>query len=366
MNEVMSFLLINRSVPTGDFTRDETAAVATRDAIAAFLQTELGTLPNASSGGGFTYRLEPALGVLVRSSDSFGPFFTERSLTAGRGQVNVAVGVQHYEFRTIDGRNLRDGTLVSSAARLRTDAQPFDKETLTLKLATDTVTLQTNIGLTDRLDVGAAMPLIRLTLSGQRLDTYRGTTTVQATAAGTAFGVGDAVLRSKYNLLRYGGSGIALGAEARLPTGDKENLLGTGNATVSARAIGSFERGRAGMHGNVGYVFGGRSDEVDFRAATTLVADPRVTIVVEVAGRRLASIGRLAEVFTPHPTLANVDTLRLSTTDAATTRAAGVVGVKWNIGSTWILSANVLRPLTTAGINGGWTPTVTFDRTMGQ
>ena len=34
LNDVLSFLLINRSIPTGDFSRDEQAAARTRDAIA--------------------------------------------------------------------------------------------------------------------------------------------------------------------------------------------------------------------------------------------------------------------------------------------------------------------------------------------
>ena len=80
------FLLTNRSIPTGDFVRDEQAAVETRDILARFLSLELATVPVSPSSGGFTYRLDPALGTVVRSSDSFGPFFTERSLTSGRAR----------------------------------------------------------------------------------------------------------------------------------------------------------------------------------------------------------------------------------------------------------------------------------------
>ena len=80
----LSFLLTNRSIPTGDFARDEAAAAATRDAISTFLRSELTTLPLTSSASGFTYRMDPALGgVPVRSTTTFGSFFTERSLTIG-------------------------------------------------------------------------------------------------------------------------------------------------------------------------------------------------------------------------------------------------------------------------------------------
>jgi hypothetical protein len=113
LTDVLSFLLINRSIPTDDFVRDGAMAAATRDAISNFLQTELGTLPVSSSSRGFTYRFDPGLSTTVRSSNSFGPFFTERSLTLGAGETFVGVTYQHARYREIDGRNLSDGTLVA-------------------------------------------------------------------------------------------------------------------------------------------------------------------------------------------------------------------------------------------------------------
>ena len=87
----LSFLLTNRSIPTGDFARDEAAAAATRDAISTFLRSELTTLPLTSSASGFMYRMDPALGgVPVRSTTTFGSFFTERSLTIGQLQLSLA------------------------------------------------------------------------------------------------------------------------------------------------------------------------------------------------------------------------------------------------------------------------------------
>ena len=75
ISDVLSFLVTNRTIPTDDFVRDEQAALATRDTISKLLVLELATLPS-SSGGGFTYRLDPALGTVIRASDSFGPLFT--------------------------------------------------------------------------------------------------------------------------------------------------------------------------------------------------------------------------------------------------------------------------------------------------
>jgi len=76
--DVLSFLLTNRTIIAGDFDRDAQAAATTRDTIATFLSQELATLPVSSSSGGFSYRVDSSLGTVIRSSDSFGPFYTER------------------------------------------------------------------------------------------------------------------------------------------------------------------------------------------------------------------------------------------------------------------------------------------------
>jgi hypothetical protein len=366
ISDVLSFLVTNRSIPTDDFVRDEQAAAATRDTISGFLLMEQATLPISSSAGGFTYRLNPGLGTVMRSSDSFGPFFTERSLTAGRGQSSFGLTYRSASFDNIDGRNLRDGTLVSTASILRGESEPFDVETVTLRIHTDTMTLAGNVGVTDRFDVSAALPFVRLTLTGQRVDNYRGREFIQATGSAVASGLGDLIVRAKYNVLRLGGSGLAVGGEVRLPTGNEENLLGAGHATVKPRLIGSIERDRVAVHGNVGYSFRDVADELDYSGAVTIVAVPRLTVVGEFAARRLRSFGRLAEIIEPHPRLARVDTIRLTAVSQATDRIVAVGGIKWNIAGTWILSANVLRPLTDAGLNARWIPSVTFDYSFGQ
>lgn len=367
MTDVLSFLLTNRSIPTGDFIRDDQAAAATRDAISAFLVAELGTLPSSSSSSGFTYRLDPELGVSVRSSDSFGPLFTERSLTAGAGQLSIGLSYQYADFFTVDGRNLRDDTLVATASALRVGtevAEVFDIETLTLRLATRAVTIQGNLGVTDRLDIGLALPLITVDLAGERIDTYRGVRTTQASAEGSSSGLGDAIVRAKYNLIRRGAAGFALGGEARLPTGSKQSLRGTGDLTLTPRAIISLEHEPVAVHGTFGYVYGGASEEFDYSGAATYAVTPRLTVVGEAAGRRLQSIGRLTYVTSAHPRLAGVQTVRLTSTDQATTRVVAMAGVRWNLHSTWLLSASVLRSMTDVGLNARWIPTITLDHSL--
>lgn len=367
VTDVLSFLLTNRSIATGDAVRDEQAATAVRDTISDFLLLELSTLPTVSSSTGFAYRIDRELGgAIVRSSDNFGPFFVERSLTTGIRSPAVHVAYQEMVFDRIDGRHLTDGTLLATAARFRGDVEPFDQETLSLRLRTQTVTLSTNIGLTDRLDVAAALPLVRLTLRGERFDTLRGVQFLQAAARADTSGIGDLVVRAKYNVVRRGGSGLAVGAESRLPTGAAENLLGAGEASLKPKAIASLERERVAVHSEIGYWFGGLSRELDYGGAVTVVGGPRVTFVGEMLGRRLESLGRLAELVRPHARLAGVETIRLTGVAEPTHHVMAVGGVKWNVAGTWLLTASVTRPLTSAGLTARVIPLVVAEYSFGQ
>ena len=158
-----------------------------------------------------------------------------------------------------------------------------------------------NFGLHDRIDVGLAVPFVRLSLEGARLNVYRGTSLLQARATASATGFGDVALRGKAKLLDRGASGLAVIGELRLPTGREEDLLGTGETSVRTVLIGSSEVGRLAFHGNLGT----RSEDcrvsLDYRGAITISPLSQLTLVGEFLGRRIADLGSLAEERVGHP-----------------------------------------------------------------
>jgi len=366
VTDVLSFLLTNRSIATGDPAQDEAAAAATRDTISRLLLLELATLPTISSSTGFVYRMDRDLGgTVVRSSESFGPVFVDRSLTIGAMRATVGAAYHENRFNKVDGRSLSDGSLVATAARLTGQTAPFDVETVALRLRTRTVTLSATVGVTDRLDVSAALPLVRLTMSGQRVDTLRGTPFVQATASVDASGIGDLLVRAKYNAFRRGGTGLAVGVETRLPTGAEENLLGAGEVSVKPRLIGSAEYGPLSAYAELGYAISGLTDELDYSGAVAVTAAGRVSFIAEMLGRRLASGGRVIQTVAPHPRLAGVETIRLTGVPEATNRTIAVGSIKWNVADTWLISGSLLRSLTSAGLTSSTTPYVAVEYFFG-
>jgi Putative MetA-pathway of phenol degradation len=225
--------------------------------------------------------------------------------------------------------------------------------------------MSATFGVTDRLDVSAAVPFVRVSFSGERLDVYRGSPYLQASAVAAASGLGDVALRAKYNAWRQGASGLAVAGEVRLPTGDKENLLGTGSTVITPHVLGSYEPGSLGVHGSFGVGFGGPSTTVDYGGAVTMSATTRLTLVGEFLGRRLNQGGRLIDVTEPHPNLIDVQTLRLSATNQSTTRSLISVGFRWNVAGRGLISGNVLRPISTAGLNARWLASIAFDYSLG-
>lgn len=364
VSDVLSFLVTNETVVTSDFAKDREAAAATRDTVFGFLQVELAALPISSSSGGFIYKLNPTIGTMERANDSFGPVFLERALTSGRGQTSFGISYRRSGFDTLDGRSLDDGTFVTTANRLASEAEPFDVDRLQLEIDADTFTIFASYGLTDRLDIGSAVPIVALRLSGERVNVYRGAVFQQATGSAEVTGLADIALRAKYNFFQTQHVGFAANADVRLPTGDADQLLGAGKAAVRVGAIVSFERNRVGGHVTAGAAAGGVSESVDYGAAVVVAATPTFNLVGEVFGHRLSALARIGEATARHPSIPNVETTRILPIRTGTNTTLALVGGKWNIARTWLLSANVLFPLTDTGLTGRPTPSIALDYTF--
>jgi hypothetical protein len=361
VQDVLRFLVTNQGVQTSAFDKDREAADATRDTLTRALLSSVATLPVSTSSSGFSYRLNPALGTVERASETFGPFFVERALTAGEGQASLGFTVQYASFGSLDGNNLRTGELTTTANRFSDEPAPFDVETLTLGITTKTATFFGNVGVSDRVDLGVAVPVVSLNVNGSRLNTYRGQTLLQARGAAATVGLADIAVRTKIRLTNEGPGAVSAGIEARLPTGREEDLLGAGAMAMRFMGLASAESGPTSVHGNFALGFGGIGREISYGGAVAVAASPRMTVIGEVLARRIAGIQRIAAVSAPHPRLRGVETSRLMPVGGDQTSAFAVAGVKWNVSSTWLLHANVLMPLSNSGLTTTFTPTVAMD-----
>jgi hypothetical protein len=353
--------LLTEQRPTPIFLPDAAAAATTRDTVARLFSVELATLPISSSSGGFVYRLNSPLGVVERASDAFGPFFTERVLQNGRGQMTVGLTYQFSNFSSLQGADLETGTFPTNAARLAGVGQPFSVDTLQLKLKSRTVTTVASYGITDRLAVGGSVPFVTVRFSGTRMRTEGERSTLQSTQSGSATGIGDVTLNTRYAVAGSGLRGVAIGADLRLPTGREVDLLGSGKAAARMLGIGSWEEGRLGVNVNGGIGVGGASREIFWSSATTFAAAPRVTIVGEILGRRLSELSLVRDVYQPHPLVVGVETMRWLPANSGVHTTLLVTGAKWNVASSWLLNTNLLIRVTDAGLRARVTPAISLD-----
>jgi hypothetical protein len=365
VSDVLTFLLNNESVQTGSVERDRQAALATTTTISRALLTNLATIPVPSSSSAFVYRLNPELGTVERLSQNFGPFFVERALTAGAGEVSFGLAAQAFRFTSLDGRPLRDGTLVTTANQFVDEAAPFDVDRLTLDINANVATFYGNIGVSDRVEVGFALPFLSLDLSGSRLNTYRGRTFAQASAQAHAAGLADVVVRTKILAYHEEGGAIAAAVDVRLPTGRSEDLLGAGTTAVKFSGIGSLEGSRWSGHANVGFTAGGPARELSLAGAVAAAATGHVTITGELLGRLIDARG-IGAVSEAHPTVQNVETIRLLPEGGRLTEVSLVAGFKWNLSDTWVLAGNVTIPVTHDGLTSPFAPFIGLDYSLGR
>jgi hypothetical protein len=327
------------------------------------MATQLATFPLGSSTGGLTYVFDESVGTFQRGSTNFGPLFAERALTIGRRKLSAGFNYQRKSYDTFEGQNLDDGSIkfylrhqdccgfvdptTSTGFMVRPDGSrlnpPFEGDlieaALSLNATTQIIALFANYGVTDRSDVGLAVPFVRVNLDASvrarilRLVTFPASippgfgTEEQRRAAlnthtfevdnpdatqtvqriGHAGGLGDIVLRTKYHFLRAVGGGLAAAVDLRLPTGDKNELLGAGGVQAKFLLVASSERGRFGQHVNIGYTaaegnvagtFTGLAsaplpDEINSSGRIEFVASPRLTLMGDVIGRTLRGAGHL-------------------------------------------------------------------------
>lgn len=367
VGDALSSLLLQQRTPATPDLRDQQAAATTRDTLAQLVLVDLSTFPVASSAGGFVYRLNPALGTMERASGNFGPFFTERALRAGADQLSAGVTYRYAEFSHLQGASLTDGTFVSGAARLAGSTQPFDVDTLTLRLRTKTVTGFATYGVSDRLDVSAIVPIIAIDFEGARINTVTGRSTLQSSVFSDATGLGDIALRARYLVTqRASGGGFAVGTDVRLPTGREKDLLGAGKTALRLLSIGSFEGRVFSGHANVGYTFGGVSREFAYGGALAVAPAPRVTLVAELMGRYLNNLHQLRDVYAPHDLGGPIETMRWVPTTQGVNQAASAFGMKWNLTGGYVLNGNVLISLTDSGLTARVVPSLTIDYTFAR
>jgi hypothetical protein len=356
------------------------------------LVNQLVNVPLPSPASGFTYRLDPSLGVFQRTTQSFGPILAERADTIGGGRLSFGAAYQRFTFDTIEGLDLGrvPAVFTHDNAFLRGGREDVVTTLNDIRVTVGQFTTFLTVGISDRFDLSVAVPVVAndveivsdatihrlgttnpLTHFFRQLDGEVGEERV-FTAAARSSGLGDVTVRLKTAVRKSASSGLALGVDARLPTGDEMDLLGSGTTTVRPFAVFSATLARLSPHVNASYAWSGSSvlsgdpatgqsadfpDHAGYAAGADLSVNSRLTVAFDVVGQYVFDARRLVRqefhALDDRSIFANVAFV----TDSFNA-LSGSFGLKANVVERLLLDVNLLFKLDEHGLRDKVTPLV--------
>jgi hypothetical protein len=321
------------------------------------LGAQISTFPLSSSSSGFTWRFDPGLGVLARSTRTFGPTMAERPVTIGARKIAVGFTHQYLKYDTLGGRDLAGNNVTVYKADL--NRAPYFNYTLDLELSSKTDLFFVNFGATDKLDVALAVPFVSVSLDGTTTQSGPNTSGARSThSSRTAKGVGDVALRAKYQLGRYQGNDYGVAMDVRVASGDENNFLGSGKSSIKISGLLSRTMERVSPYANLAFTAGGISKEVGYIAGVDFGVTPKVSIATDIVGRRLLDVADYTEITAPYaPNPAFTITLPTETATGLNL-ALWTIGAKVNVARTFLLTGTAITSLTKSGLRARFTPVV--------
>jgi hypothetical protein len=353
------------------------------------LTSQLAGIPLPSPASGFTYKFDSGTGTFTRSTSSFGPILSDRAETIGRGRIAFGFTSQFFSFDHLDGVPLTDIPAVFRHDNFEAGGGRADVVSTanTIQASVNQFAGALTYGITDRVDVSLAVPLVSTHLSLlSNAQIYRlgtGTnvavhyfrddlaiggygSTHQYFIEGSESGIGDLFVRGKATLMREGTRALATGVDVRLPTGDEQNLLGAGAAGVRPFAAFSASYRAFSPHVNVAYQWNGKSvlagdvhenvkaqlpDLFTYAVGGDLSLNNRFSIIFDVLGQRVLNSPRLS-TYTLNATgvagSASLPDIRFSTDSYWA--ADGAVGFKANVAAKVLVEFNLRFNLVDNGL----------------
>jgi hypothetical protein len=359
---------------------------AAGEAIGLATALEVATTPFGTSSAGFAFRLDPATGLRVRTATTFGPSFAERALTSGEGKVSGSASLISASYQKLGDLSLEQLRLGSVESGQPTVARVG---TMNLEMSSTTLVLGGTVGVTDGLDVGVSIPMVKVQVSGlSTLVNGAGTEILTTQGGGTASGLGDIAAVLKYRLLSFGDTqpdpgGLALLGIMRLPTGDKENLRGLGVTRTLVALVFSSGQGRFRPHMNGG--FEAWSDGVDlvvsfdprrptletrhqiqYAGGFEFEATPKLTLLMDLLGRHILGAGKVGyQTQSPTTPIGGVTSLESMVAMPEGIRKLTLApGLKLNVKGNMLVSLNVLTTLHDSGLHAPIVPVIGVDLTF--
>jgi hypothetical protein len=246
-------------------------------------------------------------------------------------------------------------------------------------------------GITDRFDIGVAIPFINVNIKSDPIAEINSFTWVSNDSANHFFGgtrvepvltksptpinddatgVGDIALRAKYNFVREKAIDFGAMLEYRMATGDADNFLGAGYSSLRTVLIGSRILDNFAPHLNLAYwkkFTDLDRDEFEFIIGFDQKIAEWFTLVVDVLGRIQLGDPIETQTFPENVninwTVGNTDyTESVSLTNIPNYSRDNIIdaafGAKFKLKESLLILGNVFVPLNDDGLRAGVVPTI--------
>ena len=397
------------------------------------IATQLAILPIISPASGFTYKYDSSAGAFVRTSSSFGPIYTERAETIGRGKISFGISYQRFRFGNLDGINLHNIPAVFThipgtgpGGATETYESDVIKTSNNIDLNMDQTLLYGTVGITDRIDVSVAIPVVSvrmgvssdaqiirisgptfvlepagITIKNPHAFNAQGALTNVYTSNGDAAGIGDVTFRIKGKIYQSENIRAALLMDVRAPTGDALKLLGSGATGIKPFLAISAGK-RLSPHLNVGYQWNGKSilagnvtgttvsenasdqtmvtngspvkrglpDQFFYSLGVDYGLTNRLTLVADYLGQTLFNAPRVFETnFLTQNIPGGTGALTLSNIAGGQDSIglnSGAVGFKYNLFDQLLLTGDILFRMDNRGLRQDVTPLISLSYAFGR
>lgn len=208
------------------------------------------SIPLPVAAPGVTFRFDPETGAFERESAVTGQLYVDRADTLGAKRLHLGLGYEHVVLDRLAGQPV-DSISGGFPIRLQPGkAIGLELGDPDLSAMVEHVTPSATYGVTDDLDVGLTVPLVYTDLRvvlplrlAALVDTPGGPRPARVSdslrGATDAWGFGDVILHAKQRLLANDVAHVAARLVTRFPTGDEEELRGTGNFEVEPSLLAS-------------------------------------------------------------------------------------------------------------------------------
>jgi hypothetical protein len=352
----------------------------------AAVGSQLALLPFASPASGLIYNFNSSAGVYTRTSQSLGPVIAERGETIGRHRLFLGVAYQYFKFDKIDGIDLKNLPVVFTHEQ-QTNAD-YERDLITarnsISFNINQYTAVATFGITDRLDVSAAVPVVSAHFAAVSdavidriappnpvfgeahfFDDKNPATSIRSIFAdgGSKTGLGDITFRVKGSIVRGENGTLALAADLRTPTGDEYNFLGTGAWGFKPFLIASYRMGRVAPHGNIGFQWNGSSAlggdlsagtkgrlprQLPFALGADVGVTSKFTLAFDLLGSRVFNGPQVSRFSVPDALGRSFENIRFQRNSF--TLLDFSTGFKVDLSSNLVLTANVITRLNDSGL----------------